>query len=538
MEPRAHGPAVSASIRADAFLAATPPPLGAYRIGLVPDTEVSQASASDLVQLVAGDAPKLLFVDSGSLLLEALAETPGRLPTASGFTNHLPVQVTAALADFGADLASAVPLLGCALVSKQTAPYPAGRPYFASYSLAISGAWGTGPSPSAVGMDFVFDGKESLVLHEGLHCVKLAFNGLLGGTPLCQPSDLEVVVFHLPPNPHDRRAKPCNVVEELADFAHLDRNFAARVAVVDGQLQYDPFADFADGALLCHFDSPHYDFLQQLHYLELRDRPPAPWELQAALADATSENVTALALEATGEQLAGQVFFRSHLVEIVDDRTRPAPDELPSSGVFHPGETVRIRGFFLDNSPLGVVLRLTYLEDPGAVVSGVEACRAHGNGQLETWCTLPVATSFGAFGEYLVGLEEQGTGQPLSDDRSLLVLLVLPVPQILAVTPGEAVVSSLTELGEAEDRLLQVRIDFGWGPASGTQELETFRQSYLEQVRCRLGSLGAPLSTNLTWTAPSQLACHFAGPVHLQTPELHCVEVSFNGGRSYTTDCP
>ena len=535
VDPAAPGPRASASIRADAFLGAAPPPLGAYRIGLVPQTEVSQASAAEVPQLVAGDAPTLLFVDSSFLLLEALEETPTRLPTAPGFTNHVPVRVSAASADFGAALHPAVPLISSALVSKQTAPYPAGQAYFASYALVVPDGWGSGASPSALTMDFIFDGAaESAILHDGLYCVKLAFNGLLSSR-LCQPADLEVTVFHLPADPHSRRGKPCRVVKELADFAHLDRNFAARVAVVDGALQYE---QDTDGSLLCRFDSQVYDYFQRLYHIELRDRPPAPWELQAILADATSENVTDLALGATSGQLAGKVFFRSHLAEIVDDHLPPAPDELPSSGVFHPGETIHVRGYFLDNSPLGVVLRLTHLAGDSAVISGLEACRAHGNGQFEAKCALPPAASFSSFGEFLVGLEEQGTGQLLSDDHGLLVLLVLPVPEILGVTPGEAAVSSLTGHGDAERGLLQLRVDFGWGPASGTQALEAFRQDYLGQVRCRLGALGAQLSTNLTWTAPAQLACYFGGPAHLSTPAYHCVEVSFNGGRSYTTDCP
>jgi len=536
------GSTVSARLRGDLLLAGSPPPLGAYRVGLVPLTEVSPASEAERALLVAGDAPALLVVDSAHLVLEALPATPSRLPTAPGFANHLPVRVSGGSSGFGAELAAAVPLLRCALVSKATGSYPAGTTYLATHSLAISGAWGSGASPAAVEVDFVFEAEAEKVLHEGLYCVRLVFNGLLAGSPLCEASDLEVTVFHLPPNPDSRAAKPCNVARELADFTHFGRNFAARVAVVDGALQYDSDPGEAGGALLCDFDARAYDYLEHLHHLELWDRPPAPWELQAALTEATGENVTALALASTAEQLAGKVFFRAHLVEIVDEHLPAAPDGLPSSGVFHPGETVRIRGFFLDSSPAGAVLRLTHLEDPTVVVSGLGACGAapggEARGQLETWCVIPPSSSFSAFGEFLVGLEERGTGQLLSDDHGLLVLLVLPVPEILTVAPGEAVVSSLTERGEAARRLLRVSIDFGWGPATGTQALEAYRQSYLAQVRCRLGALGAPLSTNVTWTGPAQLACYFSEPTHLQTPALQCVEVSLNGGRTFATDCP
>jgi spore germination protein GerM len=78
-----------------------------------------------------------------------------------------------------------------------------------------------------------------------------------------------------------------------------------------------------------------------------------------------------------------------------------------------------------------------------------------------------------------VGLEERASGQLLSDDHGLLVLLVLPVPKILGVTPEQAVVSTLTERSEAEGRLLQVRIDFDWATGVGARELEAYKQRYL-----------------------------------------------------------
>lgn len=118
------------------------------------------------------------------------------------------------------------------------------------------------------------------------------------------------------------------------------------------------------------------------------------------------------------------------------------------------------------------------------------------------------------------------------------MLLVLPAPQIRSVSPEEGAVSSLTEDGEAERSFLRLRVDFGWGADPGSRALEAFTQTYLGQVRCRTGALGAPMGTNLTWLGPSQLACHFPWPPLLQSPALRCVEVSFNGGRTYTTDCP
>jgi len=172
--------------------------------------------------------------------------------------------------------------------------------------------------------------------------------------------------------------------------------------------------------------------------------------------DATSVNVTARALNSTGAQLAGQVFFRSHLLEIVDRHLAPAPNNIPSSGVFHPGETLHIRGYFLENSGLGIVLRLTRLVDSSVVILGVDPCQSHTHQQFQAECRLPPVASFGSFGEFLVGLEEQGTGQLLSDDHSMLVILVLPVPVVLEVTPSVSVVSSQSEHDEAERTLLQV----------------------------------------------------------------------------------
>jgi len=189
------------------------------------------------------------------------------------------------------------------------------------------------------------------------------------------------------------------------------------------------------------------------------------------------------------------VFFRSHLAQVLDTHTPPDivyPVELPTTGVYHPGEDLTILGYFLDNSALGVAVRLTHLQDSTKIVRGVVACRPQG--QLRTTCPLPPASAFTAYGEFLVSLEEYGSGQLLSDDHSMLILLVLPVPAIVGITPTQASVSSETGVGEAEQQLLQLRIDFDWGVAAGTPELELYKQNYLSEVRCRLGVLGAPLS--------------------------------------------
>ena len=123
----------------------------------------------------------------------------------------MPVAVTAISASFGAVLSVSLPLLGCVLVSKQTSPYPVGQAYFATYALVISDAWTSSSSPAALAIDFVFDAEAEKVPHAGLYCLKPTFNGQFSPA-LCQASDLvEITVFHLPANPHDRLGKPCNI---------------------------------------------------------------------------------------------------------------------------------------------------------------------------------------------------------------------------------------------------------------------------------------------------------------------------------------
>lgn len=84
------------------------------------------------------------------------------------------------------------------------------------------------------------------------------------------------------------------------------------------------------------------------------------------------------------------------------------------------------------------------------------------------------------FGEFVLELEEAGTGQLLSDDHSTLVLLILPAPSILNSIPERAVVTSMTSNTESALGVLQVRIDIDWGPAAFTEDLEIFRHNYLE----------------------------------------------------------
>jgi hypothetical protein len=137
------------------------------------------------------------------------------------------------------------------------------------------------------------------------------------------------------------------------------------------------------------------------------------------------------------------VFFRSHLLDFLDPLAPSLHSGMPSATLYHPGESITIEGYFLDNSALGVIPILTSILDPAQVVRGQLPCQA--KSQYLTTCLLPDYDQFGAFGEFLVSLEEFSTGMLLSDQHSMLVLLVLPVPTILSVTQADAVGTSQTE---------------------------------------------------------------------------------------------
>ena len=350
--------------------------VGEHHVGLVPQQEVTEASSSQMPGLVSGDSQSLLVVDTSQLQIESLAETPTRLPTAPGLTNHLAFRVSVAQSAFGLDLATVIPMIGCALVRQSSDLTAVEHIYFSEFSIVLEDYDQTAPPP-AIKIEFIIQVKQDIP-HEAAYCVKLVFNGQLTDT-VCDIADPIVTFFHLPPTIYSRTTEPCNVESELADYTHLDRNFASHLAVVNEELQYE----LSDGRLLCNFDPRVYDFLQQLYLIELHGQQPSPWSLQDVVLSAIATNVTHLALiepgpQPTGVSGAGSVFIRSHLAEIVDAHARPDPTGLPTSGVYHPDEDLTIIGFFLDNSALGAVVRLTQLLDPTKVVRGVAACRPSG----------------------------------------------------------------------------------------------------------------------------------------------------------------
>lgn len=234
--------------------------VGDHRVGLAPKQEISQAAPSAVPDLVSGDFRPLLIVDTAHLLIESVPETPTTLPTAPGLTNHLAFRVRVTPSSFGSNMSVVIPWLSCALVSQSATAAPVAHTYFSEFTIVLEDYDQLAP-PSAIGIEFIMQAKED-VPHEGAYCVKLVFNGQLTNqlcsTSSSTPADPVITVWHLPATIYSRATRPCNVERQLADYTHLDRNYASHLAVVDGTLQYQ----FSDGALLCTFDPHVYDFLQ------------------------------------------------------------------------------------------------------------------------------------------------------------------------------------------------------------------------------------------------------------------------------------
>ena len=172
------------------------------------------------------------------------------------------------------------------------------------------------------------------------------------------------------------------------------------------------------------------------------------------LQSATATNTSHLDLYEGGSTDGYRVFFRSHLADFWDPRapSQELGEGQPTSGVYHPGERITITGYFLNNSQQGSLLKLTYLTDAAIELTSPDPCLA--KSQFETSCDLPAVAAFTAYGEYLVSFVEVNTGMVLSDDHSMLVVLILPTPVILDVTPEQVVIPSESQDGQAERRML------------------------------------------------------------------------------------
>jgi len=567
------------------------PKNGMYLVGLVPQAEIaytlielslnhtqfnhSHSHNNSLTTLVNANSPTWRLVDSAALSIikldhyydqsmvdnksAAVNTVPGtyeRIPTAPGLTNHLTFSVKADAAALGLELTQALPMLGCALLSDESDGSVAARVYYSDITMTLE-SWSETARPSQLQLKFVFK-NSGVILNEGPHCIQLVFNGWLTKT-VCSDTSVFVEVFHLPSSLYSYQDSACDVAGEVADYPYFSRNFAKAINVVNREVDLvEP-----GGAMRCRFDiypeDPDkklvYDFLHQLYVLNVESLlgQGSSWSLQDVLQSATTTNTSHLELyeggsspvwtDYTDSATSLRVFFRAHLADFWDARapSQELGDGQPTSGVYHPGERITITGYFLNNSRQGSLLKLTFinqtqdLTSPTIELKGPTACLA--KSQFQTSCDLPAAANFTAYGEYLVSFEEVNTGIELSDDHSMLVLLVLPTPIITNVTPVHTVVPSESLAGEGERRLLQLRIGFDWGTILGTQELEQFKHVYMTSTRCRIGTLGAPLTQNITWTNSSQLSCFFDDEVHITNPLHQCVEVSINEGRTFTTDC-
>lgn len=184
--------------------------------------------------------------------------------------------------------------------------------------------------------------------------------------------------------------------------------------------------------------------------------------------------------------MEGHVYFKSHIELIVDDHSPAAllNDTMqPEVGVYHPGESVHLQGFFLNNSRQGSLLKLTSLADANVEVIGNSVCSPRS--QYYTVCQLPDTMT--VFGEFLVSLVENNTNLSLTDDSTMHVILVLPVPVIKSITPQLITVPSESNMTAAETRVIEIRIELNWNSSSdaGLAELEEFKHMYRPTTLCR-----------------------------------------------------
>lgn len=64
--------------------------------------------------------------------------------------------------------------------------------------------------------------------------------------------------------------------------------------------------------------------------------------------------------------------------------------------------------------------------------------------------------------------------------------------------------------------------------------LSSFKQRYLEQLQCRVGSDKKYINLNVTWIGDNEVTCSFE---NFYSQTLECVELSINGGTDYTSTC-
>jgi hypothetical protein len=140
-----------------------------------------------------------------------------------------------------------------------------------------------------------------------------------------KPCAFNITTYHLPQSIFSVYERPCDQDESLADYSnYLNKQYAKKIAVVDRTLQKDD-----QGQLLCRFDKKIYQFFQELILIDTVEMGNS-WTLQ--------------------DTFAKRTFNATFLAHITDQEL----------GLFHPGESVILNGFFMNTT---AVIKLTNIED-------------------------------------------------------------------------------------------------------------------------------------------------------------------------------
>ena len=226
-----------------------------HRVGLAPYVETAKSSSWTRFDLLSGDSPTFLLYNSDFLQIQLLPETPARLPIAPLLRNQITFRVLVSSQDLGIGVAQIIPLLSCALVTKFGNPASSHKIFFSEYTIDKEN-WSNRPDPNSPKVEFIFR-QNAGIKQAGLYCIKLSVNGQLKDTH-CLGGDPGIELFDLPPAIYSQAQTGCDVCPELADHPELNRNFASKLAIVNGLAQYDQ----EDGSLLCRLDARIYEYLQ------------------------------------------------------------------------------------------------------------------------------------------------------------------------------------------------------------------------------------------------------------------------------------
>jgi len=167
------------------------------------------------------------------------------------------------------------------------------------------------------------------------------------------------------------------------------------------------------------------------------------------------------------------VFIQAHLMEISDPYQATHFQK-----IYHPGSLITVQGFFLGYAKEDVQLKLENFDD-GSILFYSSTCSVLSQIKLE--CLLPL--TFTAYGEFIVTLVATATQFQVSDSN-ILNLIVLPVPNVVSVSPTKTFVASLSELGEALQYQINLKVAFD--SVQDTELINNFKQLVLERSICEL----------------------------------------------------